>query len=485
MPDQILIFTLQYSVTHTKRIYIMFSAETYQRRRETLAGKFSEGIFLFLGNIEHPINFEHNTYPFRQDSTFLYFFGIQQPSIAAIIDVDEQKSIVFGDEFTMDQVVWVGKLETLKEKSHRSGITDTRPFESLSSYLSQASNKGRKIHFLPPYQSFNKILLSELLGKSIPNLQPSSEFIKAVVDLRAIKEEQELKQIELAVGVSTEMHLLAMRLTRAGIKEANIASAIEHFAADQGCRLAYPAIVTKHGEILHNSFQLNTIEDGDMLLNDSGVETAMGYAGDLTRTFPVGKRFSTRQSEIYNVVLDAFTGAKQVLRPGIKFKDVHLLACRRLVEGLGALGIMKGDPDQAVAQHAHTLFFQCGLGHMMGLDVHDMEDLGEQYVGYTQNEPKDSKTFGLKSLRLGRSLEAGFVLTVEPGIYFIPALIDQWQSENKLSEFINYNKVAEYRDFGGIRIEDDFLITKDGYRLLGPELIKTVDEIENYRSNNA
>ncbi len=463
----------------------MFSPETYQRRRDTLASKFSEGIFLFLGNIENPINFEHNAYPFRQDSTFLYFFGIQQPGIAALIDLDEQKTIVFGDELTIDQIVWMGKLETLEEKSKKSAVNDTRPYNQLYSYVANAKSKGRKIHFLPPYQSFNKLLLNDLLVERNGHLTPSTEFIKAVVDLRAIKEEQEVQEIEKAITVSTEMHLLAMRLTKAGCKEANIASAITHLAADQGCKLAYPSIVTKHGEILHNSYQQNTLHDGDMLLNDSGAETAMGYAGDLTRTIPVAPRFSSKQADIYNVVLNAFLGARQELRPGSKFKNIHLLACQYLVQGLSDLGIMKGDPAQAVAQNAHTLFFQCGLGHMMGLDVHDMEDLGEQYVGYTPNEPKDTNTFGLKSLRLGRSLESGFVVTVEPGIYFIPTLIDQWHAENKLSEFINYSKVAEYRDFGGIRIEDDFLITQDGYRLLGPELIKTTDEIENYRSSNA
>ncbi|MGO1245537.1 MAG: aminopeptidase P family protein [Sphingobacterium sp.] len=463
----------------------MFSTETYQRRRDKLANSNSEGIFLFLGNIENPINFEHNAYPFRQDSTFLYFFGISQPAIAAIIDLDEQKTIVFGDEATLDEIVWTGKLETLKSKSQKSGVSHTLPYSQLGQYLNNAKNKGRKVHFLPPYQSANKLLLSDLLGQPVKQLQASPTFIKAVVALRAIKEDQEVQQIEEAVRVSTEMHLLAMRLTRAGIKEGNIASEIACFAANHNCRLAYPPIVTKHGEILHNSHQLNTIENGDMLLNDSGVETQMGYAADLTRTIPVGKRFSSKQKEIYNIVLDALSAARDALKPGIKYKEVHLLACQRLVKGLVSLGIMKGDPDKAVAQNAHSLFFQCGLGHLMGLDVHDMEDLGEQYVGYTPGEPKDTHTFGLKSLRLGRTLESGFVVTVEPGIYFIPTLIDQWQSENKLSEFINYNKLAQYRDFGGIRIEDDFLITQDGYRLLGPELIKTVDEIENYRSHNA
>lgn len=459
----------------------MFSAHTYQSRRDKLKGNVDSGILLFLGNIENPINFEHNVYPFRQDSTFLYYFGIQHPQLAAIIDLDEDKTIVFGDELSIDDIVWMGQQETLASKCNKANVTETRPRADLATYIANAQYGARKVHYLPPYQSVNKILLSDLLHEPITQLEPSEAFIKAVVAQREIKEEQEIEQIEEALRVSTEMHLLAMRMGKAGLKERQIASAIQQYASDQGCRFAYPPIVTIHGEILHNSYQEHTLKEGDLLLNDSGAETAMGYAGDLTRTFPIAAAFTDKQKALYNIVLNAFIAAREALKPGIRFKDVHILACKKLVEGLKKVGLMRGDADEAVKNHAHTLFFQCGLGHMMGLDVHDMEDLGEQYVGYTEDEPKDTKTFGLKSLRLGKELKAGFVITVEPGIYIIPELIDIWKAEDKLAEFINYELLEEYRDFGGIRIEDNFLITANGYRLLGPELIKTAEEIEELR----
>lgn len=462
----------------------MFSAQTYQERRSVLQRSVSSGILLFLGNIENPVNFEHNPYYFRQDSTYLYYFGIQEPRIAAIIDIDENKTIIFGDELSIDEIVWMGRQETLKEKSLKSGVQETLPYTELARYISKVQSSGRKVHYLPPYQPSNKILLSDLLGIKISDLQPSVEMIKAIVKQRSIKEAQEIAQIEQAVNVSNEMHLLAMRLAKPGIKEYEIANAIQYLAANKECQMSYPPIVTINGGILHNHYRLNTLKEGDLFLNDSGAETAMGYAGDLTRTFPAGKTFTTKQKEMYEVVLNAFNQAQKLLKPGVRFKDIHLKAAQHLVEGLIELGLMKGNPEDAVKNHAHTLFFQCGLGHMMGLDVHDMEDLGEQYIGYTEEEPKDTKTFGLKSLRLGKALESGFVVTVEPGIYMIPELIDMWQSENKNADFINYDKVNEYRNFGGVRVEDDFLITDDSYRLLGNGLIKSVEDIENYRAEH-
>lgn len=462
----------------------MFSAQTYQNRRAVLQSNVASGILLFLGNIENPVNFEHNPYYFRQDSTFLYYFGIQEPKIAAIIDIDENKTIIFGDELSIDDIVWMGRQETLKEKSLKSGVQETLPYAELAQYIKKAQTSGRKVHYLPPYQPSNKILLTDLLGSKIAKLQPSVEMIKAVVKQRSVKEAQEIVQIEEAVNVSNEMHLLAMRMARPGVKEYEIANAIQYLAANKECQMSYPPIVTINGGILHNHYRLNTLKEGDLLLNDSGAETAMGYAGDLTRTFPVSKTFSTKQKEIYEIVLNSFNNAHNLLKPGVKFKDIYFKASQYLVEGLVDLGLMKGNPEEAVKNNAHTLFFQCGLGHMMGLDVHDMEDLGEQYIGYTEDEPKDTKTFGLKSLRLGKALESGYVVTVEPGIYMIPELIDIWQAENKNAEFINYDKVNEYRNFGGVRVEDDFLITDNGYRLLGNGLITTVDEIESYRAEH-
>lgn len=459
----------------------MFSKETYRNRRNLLKNKVAEGLILLLGNIENPRNFADNTYPFRQDSSFLYYFGIKAPRLAAIIDVEADKTIVFGDELSIDEIVWMGRQETLAAKAESSGVATTLPFQKLFEYVSKAKAAGRNIHFLPPYQSVNKILLSELLQTEIKDLKPSVRLIKAVVSQRSIKEAQEVAEIEKAVNVSNKMHLLTMRTAKAGMKEYELVAAIEHLAGIHETEFSYPPIMTVNGQILHNHYRGNTLREGDLILNDSGVETAMGYAGDLTRTFPVNAKFSTRQRELYEIVLKAFEDAQSILKPGLNYKEVHRRAALTLVEGLIDLGLLKGDAEEAVQNNVHTLFFQCGVGHMMGLDVHDMEDLGEQYVGYTAEDPKDTQTFGWKSLRLGRPLEKGFVVTVEPGIYIIPELIDLWQKDNKNAAFVNYDKVNEYRDFGGIRIEDNFLVTDHDYRLLGEGLIKSVAEIEDYR----
>lgn len=460
----------------------MFSKETYINRRQQLQAKFNSGILLFLGNIDNPRNFEHNQYPFRQDSTFLYYFGIQEPRLAAIIDVDENKTIVFGDELTVDDIIWMGQLETIRHKAEKSGVVETRPYKELFEYIKSAQQGNRAIHYLPPYQSVNKILLSDLLDGKIAELQPSLAFIKAVIAQRSHKEAQELVEIEKAVNVSNEMHLSVMNMTRPGVKEYELVAEILKIAKSHEQDFSYPAIMTINGQTLHNHDHSNVLKSGQLLLNDSGSETPMGYAGDLTRTFPVDVKFTTKQREIYDIVLAAHNRVVEELKPGVRYKDIHLKAARVMAEGLINLGLMSGNPDEAVAAGAHALFFPHGLGHMMGLDVHDMEDLGEQYVGYTEEEPKDLTTFGLNALRLGRTLEPGFVLTNEPGIYFIPELVEMWEKEKRHNQFINYQKVHDYLDFGGIRIEDNFVITENGSRKLGDYLIKTAEEIENYRS---
>jgi len=460
----------------------MFSTQTYLKRREKLIQQVEDtGLLLFLSNGENPINFEDNTYRFRQDSTFLYYFGIQQPHIAAVVDLDANKTLIFGDELSMDALVWMGRQETLKAKCEKTGVTETRPYAALAPYILAAQMAKRNIHYLPPYQPANKILLSALLQVPIADLQPSVSLIQVVVAQREIKEEQEISEIEKALTISTRMHLAAMRLAKPGVKEYEIAAAIQQIAAQEDCALAYPSIVTVQGGILHNHYQGNTLQSGQLLLNDSGCEVPMGYASDLTRTFPVDPRFTPEQRDLYQVVLTAFEEAKNQLKAGVKFKEVHLHAALVLTQGLIDFGLMKGNAADAVEAHAHTMFFQCGLGHMMGLDVHDMEDLGEQYVGYTPHEPKETQQFGLKSLRLGKALKAGHVVTIEPGVYFIPELIKRWEAEKKYLDFINYEKLKQYQGFGGIRIEDNFLIQEKGYRQLGPELIRTVEEIEAYK----
>ena len=463
----------------------MFSTETYIRRRQQLIHNIdSKGILLFLTNKESPINFEHNCYPFRQDSSFLYYFGIKAPEIYVVLDLDSNETILFGDEASIDDIIWTGKLETLKEKAHKSGIQKTVPKKEIFDYVEKVIKQDRTVHYLPPYQAYNKILLSQLIQKPISQLQPSIPFIKAVVSQRSVKEKQEIEDIEKALAVTVEMHKLAMLATQPGMKEYEIINVMRHYAEDHGCTFAYPPIVTKHGEILHNLHSHHLLSLGDMVLNDSGCETDKGYAADLTRTYPVANKFTPVQRDIYSIVHAAIQSASSMLAPQTKFRDVHLRSVTTLMEGLKDLGIVRGNVEDAVESNAFTLFFQCGTGHMMGLDVHDMEDLGEQYVGYIDEEPKDTKTFGWKSLRLAKKLNTGNVLTVEPGIYFIPTLIDMWTAERKHAEFINYNQLEKYKDFGGIRIEDNYVITEDGYRTLGPHLFQSIDEIENYRDAN-
>lgn len=462
----------------------MFDQATYKSRRELLRKQVPSGIILLLGNEENPINFRDNTYPFRQDSTFLYYFGISSPGLIALIDIDENRTILFGDELGMDEIIWMGRLETLQEKAINAGVVHTMPASAIVESVQYALQQQRSVHFLPPYQPSNQIKLSNLLDIPISRLAKlaSLTLIKAVVAQRAIKSTLEVVEIEKAVDTSVAMHLAAMQLAQPGMAEHILAAKVQHVAQEAGCRLAYPTILTVRGEVLHNHYYGNLLKDGHLVLNDSGAETPMGYAGDLTRTFPAGKRFTTQQKEAYAVVLDALETASSALRPDVRYLDIHLLSCRILVNGLKSLGLMRGDAAEAVAAGAHALFFQCGTGHMIGLDVHDMEDLGEQHVGYTDTLKKDTQTFGLKSLRLGKALEAGNVVTVEPGLYFIPELIDRWKSEQKFAQFINYDKIENFRDFGGIRIEDNILITETGHRLLGKPLAKTVTAIEDIRT---
>ncbi len=373
-----------------------------------------------------------------------------------------------------------GSHPPLSELAEAVGIKITKPRNELPEFLGK--NSKLQIHFLPPYRSENTQKLAEWLA--IPNAEISSrasvDFIKAVVALRSIKTEEEIKEINKAVNISVSMHKKAMKEAKPGMKEYQLLGLVNGEALALGGHLSFPPIITINGQILHNHNYSNTLIPGKMLLGDFGAESAMRYAGDITRTFPVGPEFSSSQKEIYRIVLSAYQAAVAALKPGIRFKEVHLLACRKLAEGLKELGLMKGNLDDAVESGAHALFFQCGLGHMMGLDVHDMEDLGEEYVGYT-DELKKSKAFGLRSLRLGKELEKGYVITIEPGIYFIPQLIDQWQADNLHSEYINYEKVAEYRDFGGIRVEDAYLITDSGSQILGDPLEIEIEDVERIR----
>lgn len=459
----------------------MFSAKTYTQRRQELKKKLGQGILLFLGNQESPMNYADNGYHFRQDSSFLYYFGLDFAGLAAVIDLDEDREIIFGNELTIDDIVWMGTQPTLREKGLLVGISDTAPSERLAGVLSKAVSAGRPVHFLPPYRAENKIILFELLG--IPPAQQaekaSVELIQAVVSQRSYKSDEEIAEIEKAVDISVQMHVGAMKMARAGMKEVELTAEIQRIAVAAGGQIAFPVICTINGQTLHNHHYGNTLKPGDMVLCDTGAESPLHYAGDLSSTFPVDKAFTPRQKEIYQIQLNAYHAAIAALKPGVSNRDIHLLACRTLAEGLKAIGLMKGDLDEAVQQGAHAMFFPCGTGHMMGLDVHDMEDLGEKYVGY-DGQPRSSQ-FGLKSLRLARPLETGFVITIEPGIYFIPELIDRWRAEKRFCEFLDYEKLESYRNFGGIRNEEDFLITRDGQRRLGAPKPVGIDEIEALR----
>lgn len=460
-----------------------FDTLTYQKRRKILSEQFQDGLILLLGNDESSMNFRDNWYPFRQDSTFLYYTGIDIPELALLIDLEKEKEILFGDDVSMDQIIWTGPLPSVAERAEDAGIQNSASSKDLKNYLQAAQQSSRKIRFLPPYREERAQKIHHLLNIPMPkvDLQVSEELIQAVIAQRAYKSNEEVNEMENAVNISNRMHLLAMQSAKAGMKEYELVGKVRGEAISSGGDIAYPIILTINGQTLHNHYYGNTLKDGNMVLMDAGAENTMHYAGDLTRTFPVSKKFSPLQKDMYNIVLDAYEHAVEALLPAKLFRDIHLLAAERLVTGLKNLGFMKGNPAEAVAAGAHTMFFQCGLGHMIGLDVHDMEDLGEQYVGYNESVQK-SKAFGLKSLRLGKALEIGNTLTVEPGIYIIPELIDRWQAEKKYSDFINYEKLSSIRDFGGIRIEDNFLITDEGSRKLGDYLPLKADEIEDLRN---
>jgi len=461
----------------------MFKKETYINRRQKLKQSVESGILLFLGNEESSMNYADNTYHYRQDSSFLYFFGLDQPGLIGLVDIDEDKEFIFGNDLTIDDIVWMGTHPTLNQRSNKVGITQTGSLVEFEMYLTKARQANRKIHFLPPYRPENKIKMFNWLGINTSDLgkEASKELILAVVNQRNYKSEEELTEIEKAVNTTVDMHLAGMRIIRPGMTEAEVAAKVYEVALAAGGNISFPIIATINGQTLHNHYHGNTIKSGDMFLLDAGAETSTYYAGDMSSTIPVDKHFTDQQKVIYYIALDAHNKAIDALKPGVKFKDIHLLAASTIAQGLKDIGLMKGDIKEAVNAGAHAMFFPCGLGHMMGMDVHDMEDLGEVYVGYEGEEK--SKQFGLKSLRLGRKLEPGFVLTIEPGIYFIPELIDLWKSEKNHMDFLNYNEIEKFKNFGGIRNEEDFVITESGARLLGKPLPKSIEDVEAERIN--
>jgi Xaa-Pro aminopeptidase len=457
----------------------MFESETYIQRRTLLKKQIPSGVILFLGNEESAMNYPANTYPFRQDSSFLYFFGLDVPGLAAVIDCDSGTEVVYGNDITLEDVIWMGFLPSIGDLAQTVGVKKSAPLARLDEIIASAQGKNRKIHYLPPYRPETLTRLSSLLGKPMPEVKKgiSETLIKAVVAQRSTKSEEEVREIDRALQVSRQMYRAAMEMARPGIYEHEIVGAIEGIALANGCQTAFPTILTINGHVFHNHYHGNRLEKGRLLVIDSGVSSPAGYASDITRTIPVSGRFTAKQKDIYNIVLSGQTEAIRMSGPGIKYKDVHLATARSIAAGLKDLGLMKGDPDEAVAAGAHALFFPHGLGHMLGLDVHDMEGLGENYVGYDETISRSGQ-FGLAYLRLARALQPGFVLTCEPGIYFVPPLIDQWEKERKFREFINYDRVEAYRDFTGVRIEDNLLIAEQGNRVLGKPIPKKASEIE-------
>ena len=458
---------------------MMFSKETYVARRAALRLRMSGGITILFGNDEIGMNYADNTYHFRQDSTFLYYFGISRPGLCAILDAGTGEDILYGDDAGIDSIVWTGPQPSMQSLGEATGATSVGSLADLIEHVKELKRVDRYIHYLPPYRDEHKMKLMNLMRVMPWNIHRSAMLCQRIADQRIYKSDEELVEIERACRVTSDIHEAVIRETRIGMRECDVAAIVCKIAEENNFNLSFPTIATVNGQTLHNHYHGNVIREGDMLLLDAGVETEMGYAGDMSSTIPAGKKFTSKQRDIYNVAVAAHLAAVDALRPGVPFESIYDLASQIIMEGLADLGLTKGNAADAVQLGAHALFFPCGLGHMMGLDVHDMENLGEEIVGY--NNKHKSTQFGRKSLRLARPLEPGFVLTVEPGIYFIPELINRWRAENLFPDYINYKRVAEYLDFGGIRNEEDYYITETGARLLGRKIPLTADEVEAMR----
>ena len=457
----------------------MFNRDVYIRRRAALRGKMKNGLALFTGNTEAPMNYPANTYHFRQDSDFLYFFGIDLPGLAGLIDFDSGEDILFGNDFDMDDIVWMGPQPTVRELASGCGIIKTVPLAKLEEMIAGAISKKREIHFLPPYRGETKMFLGSVLKENPCKMKTraSADLIHAVVSLRSVKEKIEIQEIEKAVDIAYEMHVTAMKMCKPGVMEQEIFGTVEGIALSKGAGTSFPTILSINGQTLHNHSHNNILKKGRMMVTDAGAETNLHYASDITRTTPVGGKFSRQQKEIYEIVLKANVEAIKSAGPGKSNRDTHILACRILASGLKDLKLLKGDIDEAVASGVHALFMPHGIGHMLGLDVHDMEALGENHVGYN-DKVKRSDQFGLAFLRFALQYLPGHVFTVEPGCYFIPELIENWKAERKFRDFINYDQIEKYMSVGGIRIEDNVLITEKGHKVLGKPIPKTIEEIE-------
>ncbi len=459
----------------------MFPAEVYIQRRKVLKQLVGDGIILFLGNRNVPMNYKGNDFPFRQDSSFLYYFGLDMPDLAGIVDAETGDDIIYGNDISLEDAIWMGRQASLSEKASAAGITKVKTLEKLDRDVFKAIARDREVHYLPPYREQRRLQLAyyDNLKYEEVDRNSSPRLIRAVASQRSVKDSFELEHIENTMNeVTYEAYKHALSGIKPGVREFEIAAIIKYEALKKNCRMAYPVICSVNGEVLHNHHYGNTLGKGQLLLIDAGAESEMHYATDITRTYPVDGKFSPLQMDIYNIVLEAQMKAIEAIRPGVPFRDIHFLAARVIAGGLKEMGLMKGNPDDAVQHGAHALFFPHGIGHMMGLDVHDMEDIGEDYVGYDE-EFKRSDQFGTAYLRMAKRLQEGYVVTVEPGIYFIWPLIDKWHSEGRYRDFINYRKLFRFASFGGIRIEDNVVVTSDGHRILGKPIPKEAGELES------
>ena len=456
----------------------MFTKQVYENRRRVLLQKLAaagqKGLVFFLGNVEAPAQYKDNCYKWRQDSTWLYYFGLDDPRYAAILDIESGKETVYADDVEIGDIIWMGPQPTVQSKAELVGIADTAPYEKAFEAVKAAKAAGRPVHFLPPTRYYNTMVTEKLF----PGEKPSVAFIETVVSQRLVKEPCEIEAIDDACVLGYEMHSVARDNIRIGIIEQEIVGKMEGLTLSKGWGVAFPTILTQHGETLHNHLHDKVIEPGKLMVIDAGAESNMHYASDFTRTYPTSGKFTTKQREVYQIVCDCNEFAFSITRPGITYREVHLATARKMLEGLSAIDLVKGDLDEMVALGIAGLFQPHGLGHNMGLDVHDMEDLGENLVGYDRGQTR-AKQLGLGSLRMARNLKPGFVITDEPGIYFIPALIEQWKKEGTGKGFVNFRKLESYYDFGGIRLEDDVLVTDDGARRCGPKRLPIFpDDVE-------
>ena len=466
----------------------MFDKATYVNRRAKLKELVKSGIIILFGNNESPCNFPANGYyPFRQDSSFLYYFGLNRDGLVGVIDIDNDIETLVGNDIDIEDIVWYGSVDSVHDMAESVGVKNTAPMKSLKTICNDAMRQKRRIHFLPPYRHDIKIQIFDLLGvHPVQQKEAASmDLIKAIVKMRSTKEAQEIEELERASVIGYKMHTTAMRITKPGLTEKFVAGQVDGTANSYGAMVSFPTIFSQHGEIMHGSPSMAELESGRLVLCDCGGETINNYCSDNTRTFPVNGKFTQRQLEIYSIVEACHDHALDVAKPGVKYMDVHFAVCRLMTERLKELGLMKGDTDEAVAAGAHAMFLPHGLGHMMGMDVHDMENFDQINVGFDEETRPRLDQFGTNCLRMGRRLEEGFVVTDEPGIYFIPALIDDWQASGHCAEFLNSDKIETYKDFGGIRIEDDILITKDGCRFLGEHRIPYhPKDVEEFMAQN-